>query len=853
MKVSVRAGRLWHLPWDGGKAGIILQLRHSVVFKLMASLVIGGICVSAGLSVLGFQRINALGQMQITQQAALTTRNMQTVLRGLFFSTGSRHTPTSLEIHQALGPLLGSSSVVAARIKINRQKPVVLGPWPTEDLDEFRLWPLSEYAVITGTEIDLERRTLIQAPFRINRQTTTLEVLVDGPSALWQVRGQVLDQIVLHWLFLGFMLLLGLICLRRWFSSPLTELMGLIQAHTGAEPFYRLAKEDRTEFARLAEAIAGMLTRLDTTTQRLRKRERAFENLYQSAPAPLVSLDLQGKIVDANQLAAQMLGMVDEKEMIGQQMFQFVRPVDQSLLKHTIDRLNTYQSPRCNIELGKGRDVVNVVVECAGMRDEQGSLIRVRLALLDVSELRNLQSELEDHNHLMKLLINHMSDGIVLIDQDNIVAACNERLALLLHSQPDTFVGKPYDADTFWDELGLVNRDAFLRRIKQVAAEPNRAVRERVDTRVGTFLFQGIPVVDQEKRATAWLWVMTDITSQVKSQKLLVQQTQQLQGLKQLGQKLFEVSSTDDLLTLVGTQLFDIFHVEAIGVALRSTNPQARSRQIIHRGSMSCLLKPHQELTVAIEQNFMHQILSQREVTCWAEMPRSTPWGKAFTRTGLTSLAACPLVGHADPQGVLWIARRGGEHIERHHLYLLEALAPLIASRLEIAQLGNRLSSLQLTDPITGLPNEQHLRYELGKRLKDPEAFKTPSALCVVQLENFEKLCQEVDTQTWHRLLKQIGINLRRHARSSCMVCRLPGARFAVLCSQMDEKGAQMVAQRLQQAVAQYRPKLPDGHAWQLHASLGIVMIPRDGSDPKELLQLAQDRVEETLLAGHLV
>lgn len=818
------------------------QRRHSVVFRLMACLVLGGMFLSVCVAWVEVQRVKTLGQIKITQESQLLARNIQNVLRDLYQETAnnSKAKPYSKLVHDSIAPLMNRDVVVAGRVRVPDLPLVVLGHWPTDQDSQMIVWPLSEYAVSSGREVDQSRLTLIQAPFEVNGRTVTLELVVNGKISVLRLWSTVVEHVALHWFFLGLMILMGLLLLRRWFTGPLTEVMQLINAHAGAEPFYRLARKDQGEFSSLSQSIAGMLTRLENTTDRLRKRERAFENLYHFAPAPLISLDPNGLIIEANHRAAQLFNITNESQLVGRRVMEFIQPSDRNILKQSIERLELNQSPRCEVHIQAGAKSRSIVIECAGVRDEDGSLQRVRLALQDVSELRDLQSEIEDHSRLMKLLINHMSDGLLLIDENNQIAACNERLAMLLHSSADAMIGQSYESQTFWDELGIINHSAFVRRINQISGETVRSGRERFDTRVGTFLFQGIPVQDQDTIQRGRLWVVQDITSQVQSQQLLIQQTQQLQGLKNLGQKLFDVSTVEQLLTFAGTQLYEIFNVEAVGIALRGDNHAWRSRQVIHRGSNPYLLEPNRELIQEIEKNFMPQIISQQEVTYWPDTPRSTKWGKAFSRSGLTSIAACPLVGHADPMGVLWIARRGGERIERHHLYLLEALAPLIASRLEIARLGSRLSNLQLTDSVTDLPNEQHMLFELSRYKKQTSL---PTALCVVHLNQIEVLTKMMGQDKVNELYHKVGITLKRYSRSSSIVGKLKGPSFAILCPGIDKQAADAVVDRLFTAICKNHSFLtPKGEQWEQSASIGLIMLHENPVSSNQLLSLAAQK-----------
>ena len=523
-----------------------------------------------------------------------------------------------------------------------------------------------------------------------------------------------------QWLLLAVMMLLGLLLIRRWVTGPLSRVMQLISAHAGPGPFYDLAKSKHDEFSRLAEAIGGMLTRLECTTDQLRSRERACQNLYQFAPAAMVSLDSHGKLQEANQRAAEMLGAGNERSLRGRPILDYIRPEDRGLLRQTIDRLNLDPAARCELRVLSGDKTIDVSVECAGVRDEEGNLQSVHLSLLDVSESKQLHRQLADKGHLLNLILDHIPAAVLLIDSQGRIAAHNQQLAALVQCQPHVLMGQVYDASRFWDEMGVANYELFVNRLRQIDADHHRPARERFETRAGVFLFQGVPVQDANGKPVGRLWVVQDITQQEQNQRLLQQQADQLQALKRLGPQLSDVADRDLLMERVCKQLFDVFGVEAIGLALRRDEQGSRSIQILHRGQGPYFLETNRALIQAVEKQLMPQAMANQDAALWPELTTALPWAKAFSQAGLTCLAVSPLRTSADAQGILWIARRGGERLERHHMFLLEALAPVIASRLEITQLRERLNGLELTDPVTGLPNERYFDFETRKIVARP-------------------------------------------------------------------------------------------------------------------------------------
>ena len=653
---------------------------NSVVTRLMVSLVFGGLVISAGLTVLELRRSEALLQLEATQQIALTTRNLQSVLHGLIDRR------TQKEIKEAIRVFIRDERIRAARVSGQSMDAIVIGDWVPIEQRPTHVWPLPERAISTGNEVHMDELTLVQAAFVHDGRPLMLELVVDGPAARGQLQARVFKMLVRQWLLVGVMTLMGLMLLRRWFTGPLSQVMDRVGVNAGAESFYALARQMRGgEFAQLPEAIGGMLTRLKCTTEQLHRRERAFENLYQFAPAAMISLDATGKVIEANLRAAQLIGLPTEKDLLKRDALDMIQPEDRPLLRQTIDRLALDNAARCELRLIAREQSIDVVVEATGVRDKDGALSTVRLALQDVSQIKKLQRQLADQTQLMNLVIDHMSDAILLVDQKGFIAAHNQQLATLIGRRVESINGQHYDVLTFWENLGVRDLDLFVNRLRQIEADDRRPAQERVETRAGTLLFEGMPVHDASDRPMGRLWVVKEITPQEQSQRMVSQQSKQLTALRQVAQELSDTGSIDELLARAGESLFEVFGVEALGIALGHDG----HRQIINRGQEAQRLDATREMIDAISHHLMPQILSQDQATFWSEVPRTLPWARSFAAAGLTCVAGVPISG-TGLDAVLWIGRRGGERLERHHVHMLETLAPVIAARFEVAYLSDQ-------------------------------------------------------------------------------------------------------------------------------------------------------------------
>ncbi len=830
-------------PPGSAKWGVVTrwQFTQSVVVRLVACLVGGGIVLSIALSILQLGQAQTLLQMEVTQQSALMARNLQSTIRSLLPGGDAG------QLRQALSLYSADARVRGVRLVSPDGVTRSVGLWSEQDTRGAKIWPMPEQGASLGDEVDLQRLTLIRLPILTHDKAWMLEVLIDGPLAAGRLRARVLDALAMQWLLLAMVVLLGLFLVRRWVTGPLADVVDRVKANAGPEPFYALARRSRGEFRQLAAAIAGMLTRIDATAQRLRQREQAFEDLYQFAPAAMLSLDAQGGIVEANRRAADLLALTSERTLIGTRFLDMVRPEDRGLARQTVDRLELESVARCEMRLLAGQQAIDVLVECSGVRDDQGALQQVRVSLLDVSQSKRLQRQVVEKSRLLKLVLDHMSDAILLVDHAGRIAAYNQRLTTMLNRPAAELTGEIYDPAHFWEALSPQQPDLFVARIRQIEADAARAAQDQFATRAGTLRFEGIPAHDAQGQAVGRLWIVTDVSQQDQVQRLLTQQTAQLQAMRQISQRLASVVGLDDLLVRAAAQLYQVMGIEAIGLAIRRDHRGGRSQQIIHRGSAPCLLWANQTLVKAVEQHLMRQVLDQPDVMYWPDPPAGLGWAQAFRQAGLTCVAAIPLRGSSDAQGVFWIARRGGERIERNQIYLLQGLAPVLAARLEFALQRERLQQFRLTDTVTDLPNAQQFN-QMMQRLVNRPGYLWSAVL--VKIDYFRRLNEMIDHEAADALLRRAAHELQRALRKIAFVARLSGPVFGILCPEMDREQAAGLGRRLRQVMAGLDIGLPDHQVWHVTSSVSVASCPQDGADSEAVMQAVTRRLEAAKAAG---
>ncbi len=150
---------------------------------------------------------------------------------------------------------------------------------------------------------------------------------------------------------------------------------------------------------------------------------------------------------------------------------------------------------------------------------------------------------------------------------------------------------------------------------------------------------------------------------------------------------------------------------------------------------------------------------------------------------------------------------------------------------------NERLLNLALHDVLTGLPNRRLLAERLTAELTGGETSQRPTALVVLDLNEFKEVNDALGHDTGDHLLRAIANRLNAAAPSDALVARLGGDEFAVLLPNTTLNEAEAHAHRL--AAITREPVDIGGLTLQIRASMGVVAAPDHGYGTADLMRLA--------------
>ena len=159
--------------------------------------------------------------------------------------------------------------------------------------------------------------------------------------------------------------------------------------------------------------------------------------------------------------------------------------------------------------------------------------------------------------------------------------------------------------------------------------------------------------------------------------------------------------------------------------------------------------------------------------------------------------------------------------------------------------MGGRQILLELSrnDPLTGLVNRRAFEQRLVNST-DGRGDSRPFGLMLCDLDSFKSVNDRHGHPEGDRVLREAAEALRATVRSEDVVARVGGDEFAIVVKDADEEMMRAMADRLDRelALAGTRVKL-DGY--ELAASLGWAIYPRDTPCRKELVSLADIALRE--------
>lgn len=149
--------------------------------------------------------------------------------------------------------------------------------------------------------------------------------------------------------------------------------------------------------------------------------------------------------------------------------------------------------------------------------------------------------------------------------------------------------------------------------------------------------------------------------------------------------------------------------------------------------------------------------------------------------------------------------------------------------------LSQELEYLASHDPLTALFNRREFERRLARVLETAQNENSCHALCYLDLDQFKVVNDTCGHSAGDELLNQLGAVLQNQIRKLDTLARLGGDEFGILMEYCSLDHAEIVANKLRSAVAEFRFNW-EGRSFSVGASIGVVPIDASTGIMTELL-----------------
>ncbi len=208
-------------------------------------------------------------------------------------------------------------------------------------------------------------------------------------------------------------------------------------------------------------------------------------------------------------------------------------------------------------------------------------------------------------------------------------------------------------------------------------------------------------------------------------------------------------------------------------------------------------------------------------------------------------LQACSTVAEAAP-----LAAEAATATDGRSEAFGRAVADTVAPALDSLRERERLQSLAIRDPLTGLYNRRFMEEELERQLRHMQRVGQPLAVAMLDLDHFRDYNERYGHLAGDLVLQSLAVLLQGFRQGSDVPCRYGGEEFVLI----------MPAATASEAIARLEPmrrrlaEIGIHHEGRLlqpvTASIGVAESPSDGGSPAAVLDAADEAMYRAKRAG---
>ena len=503
------------------------------------------------------------------------------------------------------------------------------------------------------------------------------------------------------------------------------------------------------------------------------------------------------KILSVNTAAAEMLGM-QPQDLIGKPVVELTATPEDMFFWEDVANGQAESIRSETLMLRADGTTVPVERRVSRAWSEAGKAVYA-VGIRDRSEQQRVEDELEKLVAELRATLESMADGILVTDLQGAIRGYNHHFSRIWNL-PEELLSRR-DDQALQEQLAasVVDAQQYRLRLAEIGRDPLVEATDVLVLRTGQLIERVTLPQLSRGQPIGRVFAFRDITQRAAAESSL-----------RLAAKVFESSLDAIFIADAQHRIVDV-------------NPGCERETGITRATL--LGRPAQELFHDPNDERLFSRIEQRWVSegFWE--------GEVWLRRDDGTSRAVQLS---------WVVVRDEAGVMLHSIGFFKDLTEKLAAM-------QRIEQLAYSDALTGLPNRAQLsqKVEFALRLADRDGGQF--AIFFIDVDRFKNINDSLGHKFGDRVLIKVAERIHGALRQVDTLCRLGGDEFVVYLHHADPLGAEMVARRVLQDVAQ--PFRLDDLNLSISCSIGVAMYPTDGQTLDELIKQADTamyRVKES-------
>ncbi|PYX82168.1 MAG: hypothetical protein DMG70_16095 [Acidobacteria bacterium] len=243
-----------------------------------------------------------------------------------------------------------------------------------------------------------------------------------------------------------------------------------------------------------------------------REAERRYRELFDNIQEGLFFTSPEGRFIEVNQALVRMLGYDGREELLQAEVPTqiYSSPERRRELTQLVEQRGVLRNYHETLRRKDG-SLIHVLMNAFAVRDAQGRLTQYRGLMLDITDLKNFQSELQRERDFSSKILNNTQSLILVADTAGLISYANRRWYEAGGYQREQLLGRP-----LMELIAPTRRSAMQEALAATLCGQQVDNLElpvmRADGRTGQFSVNLSPMRDDQGHVSSIVVVMTDIT-----------------------------------------------------------------------------------------------------------------------------------------------------------------------------------------------------------------------------------------------------------------------------------------------------------------------------------------------------